>query len=70
MADEMVSLPLFRLHSMIAGSFRYGAECERLKTLGGTEMVYGLSEHHARKLVDEFTEAGHVTTAPPEDPNE
>ena len=60
MSTEIVSLPAHRLHSMIAGAFRYGAECERNGKIHSLEHAYTHSEHHARKIIDEFAGAGHI----------
>ena len=61
MSGKNATLPLSRLHSMIAGAFRYGAECEHRGQIHSTEHAYAHSEHHARKLIEEFTEAGFIT---------
>lgn len=61
--NDEARLPLSRLHTMIAGAFRYGAQQERLGEIGTTEDAYAASEHHARKLIGEFVEAGHVQVA-------
>ena len=69
MADTTASLPLHRLHALIAGAFRRGIECEHAGEIHSTEHSYIHSEHHANRIIKELTEAGRisVTATPQED---
>ena len=60
MGDVSVSLPLHRLHSLIAGAFRRGVEVEHAGEVHSTEHSYIHSEHHARRMIEEFTQAGFI----------
>ena len=64
MTDKTASLPLSRLHSLIAGAFRYGVESEHDGKIQSVEWSYAASEHHARRIVEEFTEAGFIAVTP------
>ena len=64
--NETATLPLSRLHSMIESAFRRGAEVEHEGKIHSTEHAYSHSEHHARRIIEEFTEAGFIEVTVPE----